>query len=88
MHSGRWSVVEFKAEDWRGRYKHDVSGYIYENEEAFKNKHHPNSFFLHGKYSEYVHAWRTDAEGNHKDEPEQPEIVAWVIDPPIERREM
>lgn len=80
--------IEFKAEGWGGRNRHNVSGYICENEQAFKKKQFKNSYFVYGKYSEYVHAWKTDAKGAHADTlTVEPDLKVWKANPPIERRD-
>jgi oxysterol-binding protein 1 len=86
--NGMYAEIEFKAEGWSGRNKHAVSGYICKNEKAFKNKKFKDTFFLHGKYSEFLHAWKTDEKGNHPDvEKSEPNLKLWTANPPIERRE-
>lgn len=49
--SGAVAELEFKAEGWGGKNKHDVSGYIFRSEEACKAKDKSNILFLHGKYT-------------------------------------
>lgn len=51
MTTGEVCELEFKAEGWGGKHKHDTSGYVYPNEVAAKKKQRENSFFIHGKYT-------------------------------------
>ena len=65
--TGAYCEIEFKAEGWGGRNKHEVSGYLFADEEAFKKKEKANSYFIHGKYTSEVNAWKTDNKGNQPD---------------------
>ena len=86
--TGAVSIIEFKAEGWGGRNKHEVSGYLYYSDQALKNKDRANSFYIFGKYSQTVNAWKTDAKGNHADPiKDQPDIKLWEANPTPERAE-
>jgi oxysterol-binding protein 1 len=86
--NGAFCELEFKAEGWGGRNKHEVSGFMYPSEEAFTKKEKPaNSYYLFGKYTSFVSAWRTDAKGNHKETSTQPDITIWTPNPPMPRKE-
>jgi hypothetical protein len=86
--TGAYSELAFKAEGWGGRNKHDVMGYIYENEDACKKKKSSNSYYLQGKYSQYVNVWKTDDKGNHPDPSDsEPDIKLWVPNPMPDRFE-
>jgi hypothetical protein len=86
--TGAYCEMDFKAEGWGGRNKHEVSGYIYASEEAFKKKDHANSYFVKGIYTQYIHAYKTDSKGNHADPTlSPPDLVLWTPAPPIERKE-
>lgn len=84
--TGAVADIDFKAEGWGGRNKHEVSGYIYANEEACKKKNRANSYFVFGKYSQAVNAWKTDAKGDHPDPLKvQPDIKLWEANPHPDR---
>lgn len=84
--TGAVADIDFKAEGWGGRNKHEVSGFIYDSEEACKKKDKANSYYVFGKYSQSVSAWKTDAKGDHPDPAKvQPDVKLWVANPMPDR---
>ena len=85
--TGAYCEIDFKAEGWGGRNKHEVSGFIYADEEAFKKKEKANSYFINGKYTSEVNAWKTDNKGNHPDLNTEPFIRLFKANPMPDRYE-
>lgn len=84
--TGAVADIDFKAEGWGGRNKHEVSGYIYESEEAWKKKIKANTYFVFGKYSQSVNAWKTDANGEQPDPLKVlPDVKLWEANPHPDR---
>jgi hypothetical protein len=85
--SGRVAEIEFKAEGWGGKNKHDISGYLYPSEEACKAKERSNTLFYHGKYTQFLHAWKTDKAGKHGNIGVEPDMKLWEANPRFERQQ-
>ena len=83
--TGEIAELDFKAEGWGGKNRHVLEGYIYENAEKAEKKEQKNGFYVYGKYTELINAYKTDGKGKHakggSSDSTTPDIELWKANP-------